>query len=459
MIESTRGGAAAESARPMDPLPSGVIRSLAGVVSVRRREVVKVPTFRAGKFEREEVAGIGAGSGVVISADGLILTNAHVAAGSADIRVTFPNGREAAARVLEVDEASDLALLRADGPEFHPIEFAPGGPPPAGTEAYVIGNREDLGPEIAWARIGSHRRVRVGARPLEFWAEVEAPVGPGNSGGAVLDGQGRLLGIPSLMILYSENEVRAEPHASGLFIPAAHVRRALEKMTARPRAAWPWLGLLLEDSLLAASEGTAWREDEGVRVRMVFPGSPADAAGLRRGDRIVSIDGRRPRDNFEALDAVLDLAVGGSVFLELDRQGEILTSRATAAARPADPRPDPLDDFALHTGLRLESQGPIQDGRGALAFASMSSSARSGMPIMEADLFAERPVLDALLPGRDALAGASRRVPIASPADLSTLLDRCFVEEEFVALAHWSLGGRRTLDRAHVHRKVYPVVL
>jgi S1-C subfamily serine protease len=439
-------------------LPAAVVEALAGVVSVRVREKVEVPAFRGGRFVKEPVEGVGAGSGVIVSDDGLILTNAHVVAGSAAISVTFASGHEASARLLAVDEDSDLALLRVPGAGFRSIRFADAVPAP-GTEAFVVGNREDLGPEVARARIGAHRKVRVGARPLEFWAEVDARVGPGNSGGAVLDAEGSLLGIPSLLIIYSEDDgARPDARSAGLFIPAAHARRALQKMLAEPRTGWPWIGVLLEDALLASSEGRPWREADGPRVRTVFPGSPAQAAGFRRGDRIRAVGSQRTRDNFEALDATLDLPVGGSVTVAIERDGTLLGLKVLIATRPSDPRPEPLDDFALHTGLNLEARSEDRGGRAALAFASMTAGARTEMQIFEADMFAERPVLTSMLPGRDALAGASKRALITSLDDLASLLKRCFVQEQFVALAHWSLGGR-TLDRAHVHRKVYPVVL
>jgi len=447
---ATASGAAA--------LPPAVARALRGVVSVRVRELEKVPVFRGGRFEMEPIQGSGAGSGVVVSVDGLVLTNAHVVEGSSEVRIRVLAGDEVEARVVAVDEASDLALLRARGGSFHPIPFADR-PPDPGTPAFVVGDRDDAGPAVVPGRIGTHARVRVGARPLEFWREVDAPVGPGDSGGALLDAEGNLLGIPSLLIQYAPQAGRALPRASGLFIPAAHAHRSLQKMLDGSTVVWPWLGLVLEDPLLAASAGRSFADDQGVRVRSVLPGSPAETAGLESGDRILGIGARRPRDNFEALDAVLDLEPGAPVKLQVERGGARLEFDVTAGTRPADPRPDPLDDFALHTGLRLEPRPEPAEGRTLLAFAGISTRARSEMPPFEAELFAAGPILGSLLPGQDALAGSSKRLPVASLEDLSALLPRCFVNDQFVALAHWTSGRRKTIDRAHVHRKVYPVVL
>ncbi len=104
-----------------------------------------------------------------------------------------------------------------------------------------------------------------------------------------------------------------------------------------------------------------------------------------------------------------------------------------------------------------ESEG--KEGHGNLALAGISSRTRRDLPEYEAVLFDERPALASILPGQNALAGLTRRLSILSPGDLGSIIERCFVEEQFVALAHWDFGGRKTLDRAHVHRKVYPVVL
>jgi S1-C subfamily serine protease len=442
-----------------DALPPEVVTAFGSVVSVRVRQVVKVPVYRGGRFKRERVEGLGAGSGVVVSEDGLILTNAHVVAGSTEVRVGVTGGREIAAQVVSLDEASDLALLRAPGSGLRPLRFAEQGIPASGTEVFVLGNRADLGAEVSRARIGAHRHVRVGVRPLEFWCEVEAPIGPGNSGGALLDASGRLLGIPSLLISYAEPWSRPASRASGLFIPAEQVRRSMQKMTEGPRPVWPWIGLLMEDPLMTASEGRTWVEDAGLLVRSVFPGSPAAEAGFRPGDRIVSVATKKTSDNFQALDAVLDFVPGQTFVVEIERAGSLAALIVTAGIRPDDPRPDPLDDFTLHTGLRLQISPPAKEDRMTVAFAGMSSPARRDMPELEAALFEEGPVLGSILPGQSVLAGRAKRVPVGSVRDLGLVLPQCFVEEQFVAMAHWSFQDRKSVDRAYIHRKIYPFVL
>ncbi len=440
-------------------LPAMVVRGLEVVVSVEVREIVKLPTFRNGRFRNEEVAGVGAGSGVVISADGLILTNAHVVAGSTEVRIGFASGRTAAARLISVDEASDLALLLVPHKGLKAIPFASGDPPERGAAAFVIGNRAGRGHQIARARIGPHRLIRVGARPLEFWDEVEAQVGPGNSGGAVLNTDGELLGIPSLLVRYTEAGERPGRHSSGLFIPIAHVRRAVERMLDGPGAVWPWLGLVLDDPLLATAEGRVWPEGAAPLVRSVLPGSPAAEAGFLPGDRILAIGARNVRHNSEALDAVLDLSLQTGVPVRVERDGTERILAVVTAERPADPRPDPIDDFLLHTGLRLQPRPDGGDGIIEMVFQAMSRRARLGMPAIEAELFAEQPILASVLPGDDMLEGRKKRIPINETEDLAAIIERCFVQEQFVAMGHWSLGGRRTLDRAQVHRKIYPFVI
>src|SRR5262245_32170720 len=217
-----------------DALPGPVTSGFAAVVSVRVHEVVKVPVFHGGRFLREPVEGLGAGSGVVVSEDGLILTNAHVVAEGTRVDITTTDGRDLSATVVSLDPASDLALLKVSGGgRFRFVPFADNTLPEPGTRLYVLGNRGDQGPRIAWARMGAHRALRVGARPLEFWSEIEAPIGPGNSGGAVLDVSGRLVGLPSLLVTYTEEaSQRTDTHASGLFIPARHARRAMKRMLA-----------------------------------------------------------------------------------------------------------------------------------------------------------------------------------------------------------------------------------
>ncbi len=450
----------APSAPGVESIPAPVTAVFGAVVSVRVHEVVMVPVFRGGRFLREPVEGLGAGSGVVVSEDGLILTNAHVVAGATRVDIATADGRDLSASVVSLDEASDLALLRASGGRFRSVPFAEDGLPEPGTRLYVLGNLGDRGPQIAWARMGTHRRLRVGARPLEFWSEIEAPIGPGNSGGAILDAAGHLVGVPSLLVTYTEEAPQqADRHAAGLFIPARHARRAMKRMLAGSNAEWPWLGLLLDDPLLAVSEGNAWDRSAGARVRRVFPDSPAAEAGVMVGDRVVAVGPVATGDVFEALDAVLDLTTGEKTTITVERDGKPLRLTIVAAARPADPRPDPLDDFALHTGFRLQPRTAGREGRAALSLAGMTSYTRRDLPEFEATLFDERPALVSILPGQNALAGLTRRLPVPSLDDLSAIMERCFVEEQFVALVHWDFGSGKALDRAHVHRKIYPVVL
>jgi len=450
----------APSAPEVEPIPESVTAAFGAVVSVRVHEVVKVPVFRGGRFLREQVEGLGAGSGVVVSEDGLILTNAHVVAGATRVDIATADGRDLSASVVSVDEASDLALLKTSGGRLRSVPFSEDGLPAPGTRLYVLGNLGDRGPQIAWARMGTHRRVRVGARPLEFWSEVDAPIGPGNSGGAILDTAGHLVGIPSLLVTYTEEATqRTDRHAAGLFIPARHARRAMKRMLGTPQAEWPWIGMLMDDPLLAASEGKGWDRNAGARVRRVYPDSPAAEAGVRVGDRVVTVGDVATGDVFEALDAVLDQTIGEKTTITVERDGHPLRLPIVAAARPADPRPDPLDDFALHTGFRLTPRTEGRESRAALSLAGMTSYTRRDLPEFEATLFDERPALVSILPGQNALAGLTRRLPVPSLEDLSMIMARCFVEEQFVALVHWDFGSGKALDRAHVHRKIYPVVL
>src|SRR5206468_10438506 len=142
-----------------DAIPEPVAAAFGAIVSVRVHEVVKVPVFRGGRFLREPVEGLGAGSGVVVSEDGLILTNAHVVAGATRVDISTVDGRDLSASVVSVDEASDLALLKTSGGRCRSVPFAENGLPAPGTPLYVLGNLGDRGPQIAWARMGTRRRL------------------------------------------------------------------------------------------------------------------------------------------------------------------------------------------------------------------------------------------------------------------------------------------------------------
>jgi serine protease DegQ len=437
-------------------LPPPVAAAVTGVVSLHVRDTVPVPVFRAGRFHREVVDGIGAGSGVVISADGLILTNEHVVDGAQRVRVTLATGREVDGRVVSVDPASDLALVRAAVDGATPLVFAAEDSPPAGLPAYVIGNRRDRGPAVLAGRIGPPHTIRTGSRPIEFWRQVEAAVEPGDSGGALIDAQGRLLGMPTLQIASAD---RAGAAPTGLFIPARHLRRALVRLRASPRVVWPWLGLILDEPLIAAAAGDRWDPGRAPRVHAVLDGSPAARAGLRPGDRIVAVGDYPVDSNAAALDATLDLTVAEPAVLLIERDGARSSVAITPAERPADPRPDPVDDFALHTGLRLLPDPRAREERLVLSSRSILPAARSVIPSFEADLLSGGAALRGLLPGKDLLDGTTRGEAVGSIDRLAVVMQRCFVRNQFVALIHWVSDGGAQLDRAYVHRKIDPLVL
>src|SRR5439155_7463374 len=160
--------------------------------------------------------------------------------------------------------------------------------------------------------------------------------------------------------------------------------------------------------------GKAWARGAGARVRRVFSGGPAAEAGLRVGDRVLSVGARATGDGFEALDAVLDLTIGEKTTITVERDGRPLRLPIVAAERPPDPRPDPLDDFALHTGFRLQPRTEGRESRAALSLAGMTPYTRRDLPEFEATLFDERPALVSILPGQNALAGLTRRLPVPS---------------------------------------------
>src|SRR5439155_21539456 len=131
-----------------DAIPEPVAAAFGAVVSVRVHEVVKVPVFRGGRFLREPVEGLGAGSGVIVSEEGLILTNAHVVAGATRVDIATADGRDLSASVVSVDEASDLAPLKTSGGSLRSVPFSEDVLPAPGTRLYVLGNLGYSVPQI-----------------------------------------------------------------------------------------------------------------------------------------------------------------------------------------------------------------------------------------------------------------------------------------------------------------------
>jgi S1-C subfamily serine protease len=262
----------------------------------------------------------GQGSGVILQSDGLVLTNAHVVDQIDRVTVGLENGRRYEGRVVGLDKLTDLAVVRLVGAGPWPV--APLGNSDAlqvGDWAIAVGNPFGLDNTVTLGIISSLNRnatkLGITDKRLDL-IQTDAAINPGNSGGPLLNADGEVVGINTL--------VRSGPGAGlGFAIPINRARSIVKELVATGRATHPMIGVGLDEVRAAGGQGTA----RGAVVVSVQPNGPADQGGLRKGDVIVAAQGAEVKDPSQVITAVERAGVGGTLNLTVNRQGATLNLR------------------------------------------------------------------------------------------------------------------------------------
>jgi Do/DeqQ family serine protease len=229
------------------------------------------------------------GSGVIIDASGLVVTNNHVIEGADQVKVSLADKREFEAEIVLKDERSDLAVLRLkDAHEkFAPIEFADSDALQVGDVVLAIGNPFAVGQTVTHGIVSAVARTQVGISDYQFFIQTDAAINPGNSGGALVDMAGRLVGINTAIFSRSGGS-----QGIGFAIPANMVRVVVASALGGGSVVKrPWLGAKLQAVTPEIADTLNLKRPTGALVASIVPQSPAERAGLRSGDLILSVDG------------------------------------------------------------------------------------------------------------------------------------------------------------------------
>ena len=289
------------------------------------------------------------GSGVIVSPDGYVLTNNHVVERGARFRIGLLDGRELLAKVVGTDPSSDLAVLKLDAKE--PLPYATLGRSDGllpGETVIAIGNPFGLSHTVTTGVVSAvHRNFKDGNRSFFDFVQTDASINPGNSGGALLDIEGRLVGV-NTAILGDRNA------GIGFAIPIDRARRVADDLIAHGEVREGYLGIAVAD--LRRKEGARDAASAGVEVTAVEPGSPGEHAGVKRGDRVLAVQGFEVGSAEEFRFRVRDLAIGEQARLELSRAGARLTATVKAVEVSGDRI---LELLVRRTGLTLgEERAP-----------------------------------------------------------------------------------------------------
>ena len=274
------------------------------------------------------------GSGVIVDANGLVVTNHHVIEGMTDVKVSLSDKREFEAEIVLRDQRTDLAVLRIKGGSNFPVlELGDSDALEVGDFARAVGNPFGVGQTVTQGIVSALARTQVGISDFGFFIQTDAAINPGNSGGALVDLNGRLVGINSAIYSRSGGSM-----GIGFAIPVNMVKVVIAtakgggKMVKRP-----WLGATLQSVSHEIAESLGLERSSGALVAEIDDRSPAAEAGLRRGDIITSVDGQAV-DDPEALGYRLATKpLGGLASLGVQRGGKSVIAPLKLQSAPETP--------------------------------------------------------------------------------------------------------------------------
>jgi serine protease Do len=353
--DSSRGVARAQLGAQLSAARRNVISAAAQrvspavvTVSVEATRMVRVAPF-GGLFrdpffdqfmpapeQAQRISGLG--SGVIVDAAGLVLTNEHVVRDAQKVSVTLPDGRQFPAEVLGGSTAYDLAVLRIKGSRLPAAPLGHSDDLVVGEWAIAIGNPfgnllENTEPTVTAGVISAtDRDIKGGATETGVYkhmVQTDAAINPGNSGGALVNADGEVIGVNTFILSGSGGSV-----GIGFAIPIDLARRIVDEVTryGRVRVAWPGMQVQVVDDRLAQQLG--WQDEGGMVVTRVTPGGPAAKAGMHVRDRIRRVNGRAVNSVDDIQASVYGLFVGDRLTLTLEREGRTLVLPLVLAEAP-----------------------------------------------------------------------------------------------------------------------------
>ena len=362
-----------ESAGELSATFAPVVKRVApAVVNVYAKTIVRNPY--AGDPFYEEFYGPqqdrtqnSLGSGVIVREDGLIVTNNHVIDGADELIVVLADRREFAATVQLADPRTDIALLRIDtkGETLPIVPMRDSDGAEVGDLVLAIGNPFGVGQTVTLGIVSAVARTNVGITDYQSFIQTDAAINPGNSGGALVTADGQLIGINTAIFSRTGGSI-----GIGFAIPSNMVRATIDGAGEGGKIARAWLGAETQELTADIAASLDLDRPQGVIVRSVYPGGPADSGGIKTGDVIWKIDGVEVNDPSAVRYRIATAGIGKVARLEGPRNGEWVTWEVTLAAPPDGDR----------TTLVIESRNPMQGAQ--VANLSPAYADELGIPDM-----------------------------------------------------------------------------
>jgi len=367
---------------PVTDGKSGMITSYADIVDPVQKEVVSI---ESAKIVREAINPImrqffgdipederehkemGLGSGVIVSQDGYILTNNHVVEGADELTVDLPDGRKFPAKVVGADPKTDVAVVKIDATGLPAVTFADSDKLRVGDIVFALGNPLGVGETVTMGIVSAKGRSNLGilddVHGYEDFIQTDAAINMGNSGGALVDAKGRLVGINSAIVSPSRGNI-----GIGFAVPVNMAANVMKSLIETGMVARGFLGVIADPLTPEVAEQVGLPKDaKGVIVTVTGADSPAERAGIRRRDVILSLNGKPVESHDELRLAISQMSPGTKVALEISRDGKPMTLNVTLSQVAEKPNEilDGIevakltDELRRHLGLDPSATGLV----------------------------------------------------------------------------------------------------
>jgi serine protease DegS len=317
-----------------------VDRAAPAVVNIYTRTLVRQPInpllndpffrnfFNSEQLPQRERIESSLGSGVILNAQGYVVTNNHVISGADSIVVALRDGREAVAEVVGLDPETDLAVLKIELDDLPSITLA-SDELRIGDVALAIGNPFGVGQTVTMGIISATGRNRLGLSTYEDFIQTDAAINPGNSGGALIDAYGNLIGINTAIFSKSGGS-----QGIGFAIPSSLARQVMQDLISHGRVIRGWLGIEIQELTPRLAESFEVGDRSGLIIAGIFRNGPAHQAGLQPGDVLLQIAGEPVTGSRTAMNRIARFKPGEKIELGILRNGHEMSLSATIAERP-----------------------------------------------------------------------------------------------------------------------------
>ncbi len=301
-------------------------------VKAQRHPFMDDPVFRrffGDQFDGEPQRTSSLGSGVIVGAEGFILTNHHVIEAADGIEIALADGRKMPARVVGTDPDTDIAVLKVDNKDLPSITFGQSDNLKVGDVVLAIGNPFGVGQTVTMGIVSALGRSHLGINTFENFIQTDAAINPGNSGGALVDATGNLVGVNSAIYSRSGGSM-----GIGFAIPVSIARQVLDQIIATGSVTRGWIGVEVQDLTPELAESFKLPDTDGTLIAGVLKNGPADRAGVKPGDILVGVESKPVTDSSSMLNLVAALQPGKLATLRLLRGGAEIKLKVTVGKRP-----------------------------------------------------------------------------------------------------------------------------